>query len=106
MPKKATRLTAPRFAIANKSLDNNHQADIENEVEENLNSFSQEPIGENHSRLPVGKVEYVRITTQVVSKIDRQLEYARVMLGKKKQDLINDLLSDGLKNLGITFPQL
>ena len=32
--------------------------------------------------------------------------FLRMMLGKKKQDLINDLLADGLKRLDISFPKL
>jgi hypothetical protein len=54
----------------------------------------------------LAKVEYTRITTQLIAQNDRKLEYAGLILGKKKQDLINELLADGLDRLNISFPQL
>lgn len=106
MKNKKSRLPAPRFAFA--KMDNEESTPFPQQEQEIsvANTPERSVINDNLTKSIVERVEYTRITTQVASQIDRQLEYARVMLGKKKQDLINDLLADGLKRLDISFPQL
>ncbi len=101
--KKKSRLPSPKFAFAKKAIEESTQSDVF-DPEIRMSPSEQENIDKKISTIK--KVEYTRITTQLVSQIDRRLEYAVLILGKKKQDLINELLSEGLERLNINFPQL
>lgn len=111
---RKTRLPEPKFAFAKKAIEESVQS---------IDSINPESSGEDAIVVPEqkileveeisktslvrpAKVEYTRITTQLASQLDRKLEYAVLILGKKKQDLINELLANGLDNLGISFPKL
>lgn len=110
MTNKKSRLgSEPKFAILKRTGNKNSVDNKSNE--KNLDQspkelVSQEVSDENYSKSIPEKIEFVRITTQIDSKTDQQLELARVILKKKKQDLINELLSKGLNDLGISFPSL
>ena len=110
MTNKKSRLgSEPKFAILKRSGEESSKSDNNS----NQNHFDQSPkelvskeSGNQNYLSSSDKVEYTRITTQIDSKTDQQLEFARVILKKKKQDLINELLSRGLRDLGISFPNL
>jgi hypothetical protein len=104
---RKSRLPAPKFAFAQKHSDGSQSDAINSDPEISpISSKSSEIVNELPKSNTSAKVDYTRITTQLISLNDRKLEYASFILGKKKQDLINELLSNGLDSLNIAFPQL
>ena len=99
---RKSRLPAPKFAFAQKTTREADSLDSEN-VSPLPEALESREVPRNN--IPA-KVDYTRITTQLISQNDRKLEYAVLILGRKKQDLINELLADGLDRLNISFPQL
>jgi hypothetical protein len=87
---KKYRLPEPKFAFAKKAIEDSNQSDDFNS-ENRVPSPEQGIISERISYTNK-KVEYTRITAQITSQIDRRLEYAVLILDRKKQDLINELL--------------
>ena len=104
---RKSRLPAPKFAFAQKHSNESHSDAINSDHEITpISPKNSEIVNEAPKTNTSAKVEYTRITTQLVSQNDRKLEYAGLILGKKKQDLINELLAEGLDRLNISFPQL
>lgn len=105
---KKSRLPNHKFAFAKKIAEESQSDRVISSDPEMVSPSSIEMVDvrEIPKNNTLAKVEYTRITTQLIAQNDRKLEYAVLILGKKKQDLINELLADGLDRLNISFPQL
>lgn len=109
MKNKKSRLGNQKFAFAQRAAMEND--DIRAGIEAETPSPSE--INTNQSIIPqVAPIidsssksnSFTRLTVQVDSQVDRKIEFARVILQKKKQDLINELLTDALARLNVQFP--
>lgn len=95
---------AKNMNVENDQIDDSNELIVPMPTENKPTEISMPRPTNSGNDASQNQVSLTRLTVQVESRVDRKIEYARVILKKKKQDLINELLSDSLARLNIDFP--